>query len=289
MSENMRGRTCAVTGANTGIGKATAEELARLGARVILICRSRERGEAARAEIEKSTGSDELEVAQIDLGSMASIRAGARSIRERHEHLHVLVNNASVIVSRREETAEGNELQLAVNHLGYFLLTHELRPLLEASAPARVVNVSGDAHHIARLDLDDLQWKKRRYSGFRVYSTTLLLEILFTYELAARLEGTGVTATALHPGVVDTALMRNWPRWAKPFMSLARPFLASPQTGARTSVFLASSPEVEGTSGQYFRRCRPRDTSGVSHDRELARRVWEASEKLCGLRGSGAR
>jgi NAD(P)-dependent dehydrogenase (short-subunit alcohol dehydrogenase family) len=288
MEDDIHGRVCAVTGANTGIGKATAEGLARLGARVILICRSQSRGRKARAEIEKSTGNDQLEVVEIDLGSMASIRAGARAIRERYEHLHVLVNNASVIVNRREETSEGNEVQLAVNHLGYFLLTHELLGLLEASAPARVVNVAGDAHHMAALDLDDLQWKRRRYWGFRVYATTLLLEILFTHELARRLEGTGVTATALHPGVVDTELMRNWPRWMLPLWSLARPLLLSPEAGARTPVFLASSPEVEGVSGEYFYKCRPRKTSRIAHDRELARRVWAVSEKLCGLSGSGA-
>jgi NAD(P)-dependent dehydrogenase (short-subunit alcohol dehydrogenase family) len=283
MPGDMQGRVCAVTGANAGIGKATAEELARLGARVILVCRSRERGEKARAEIEESTGNDQIEVVEIDLGSMASIRAGARAIRERHQHLHVLVNNASVIVYERQETEEGNEVQLAVNHLSYFLLTHELRPLLEASAPARVVNVSGDAHHMAKLDLDDLQWKRRRYSGFRVYATTLLLEILFTRALARRLRGTGVTATALHPGVVDTEIMRNWPRWIRPFWSLGRRFLLTPQVGARTQVFLSASPDVEGVSGEYFYKCRPRRAAQRSHDRELAERVWAISEKLCGL------
>lgn len=281
----MANMICAVTGANTGIGKATAAGLAARGARVLLVCRSLERGEAACREITASTGNDAVEVVQIDLGSLASIRQGARTIRERCPRLDVLVNNASVVTMERAESVDGLELQFAVNHLGYYLLTNELLALLKASAPARIVNVSAGAYRIARLDLDDLQWARRPYRGLRVYATTKLLEILFTYELARRLEGTGVTTNALHPGGVATDLARNWPAWTRPFVTFLNVFLPSPEKGAETPLYLASSPEVESITGRYFVGKKARRTTSLTYDRQLALRVWEISERLCGIEG----
>jgi len=280
----MEGKTCAVTGANTGIGKAVALDLANRGARVLLVCRSEERGEAARRDIVARTGNEAVELVLADLSALAEVRRAAAEIRARCDRLDILVNNASVVLLEREESVDGNEMQLAVNHLAYFLLTHELLDLLKASAPARIVSVAALAYRFHALDLDDLQWQQRPYGGFRVYATTKLLEMLWTFELARRLEGTGVTANCLHPGGVATEIARNTSSWMQLGVRLSKPFLLTPEKGARTALYLATSPEVEGVTGQYFEGCRAKRTTPITHDRELAERVWEATEALCGLR-----
>ncbi|HXM58019.1 MAG TPA: SDR family oxidoreductase [Candidatus Dormibacteraeota bacterium] len=274
---------CLVTGATAGIGLVTAEGLARTGAHVILGARTRERGEAARERIARATGSDRLELVVADLAVQAEVRRMAEDVARAHDRLDVLVNNAGGIRSRREETPDGIEWTWAVNHLAPFLLTNLLTNLLKASAPARVVTVSSDAHSGARLDLDDPQFTRRRYATLAVYGQSKLANILFTAELARRLQGTGVTANCLHPGFVGSEFGSKAGGafgWAWPLVKL---FALSPERGARTSIYLATSPEVADVTGRYFVRSRPATPSRQAQDADLARRLWEVSERMTGL------
>lgn len=284
-SSEMTGRTV-VTGANAGIGRETAVELVRRGARVIGVARSRARGEVALAGIRRrlrAAGSDPelIELAVADLSSMDQVRSLAGELLERCAHIDALINNAGLIRDRRTETVDGFESTIAVNHLAPFLLTDLLRPRLEASAPARVVNVASRAHLRARFDLDDLD-SRRDYRPWVVYANSKLANILFTRELARRLEGTGVTANCLHPGVVRTRFAADgdtrFP--LNLLVALGRPFFLSPAKGAETSVYLACASEVAGVSGEYFDRCRPAATSSAACDAKLARALWERSEAL---------
>ncbi len=273
-------RVWIVTGANSGIGKMTALGLARLGGTVVLACRNAERGEAAREEIVRSTGNERTSVMIIDLASQASIRSFADDFRRTHNRLDALVNNAGVFRRRRNVTVDGFEETFAVNYLGGFLHTHLLLDLLKASAPSRVVNVSSSAHEGGRIHFDDLQGEGR-YSGFRAYGQSKLAQVLFTYELARRLEGTGVTVNACHPGVIRTNFGRDdWP-WA---VHLVRPFFKSPEKGAETPIYLAASPEVAGLTGKYVVKKEPRASSRLSQDPELQRRLYDVSLELTGLR-----
>ncbi len=273
-------RVWIVTGANSGIGKATALGLARLGGSVVLACRNAERGATAREEIVRSTGNDKTPVMIVDLGSQVSIRSFVEDFRRTHNRLDALVNNAGIFRRRRHVTVDGLEEQFAVNYLGGFLLTHLLLDLLKASAPSRVVNVSSSAHEGGRIDFDDLQGEGR-YRGFRAYGQSKLAQVLFTYELARQLDGTGVTVNACHPGVIRTNFGRDdWP-WA---VHLVRPFFKSPEKGADTPIYLAASPEVGGVTGKYFRKKAPRPSSERSRNPELARRLYEVSLDLAGLR-----
>src|SRR6266545_866248 len=273
-------RVWIVTGANSGIGKMTALGLARLGGTVVLACRNAERGEAAREEIVRSTGNERTSVMIIDLASQASIRSFADDFRRTHDRLDALVNNAGVFRRRRNVTVDGFEETFAVNYLGGFLLTNLLLDLLKASAPSRVVNVSSSAHEGGRIHFDDLQGEGR-YRGFRAYGQSKLAQVLFTYELARQLDGTGVTVNACHPGVIRTNFGRDdWP-WA---VHLVRPFFKSPEKGAQTPVYLAASPEVAGLTGKYVVRKEPRASSRLSQDPELQRRLYDVSLELTGLR-----
>ncbi|HEV2147271.1 MAG TPA: SDR family oxidoreductase [Longimicrobiaceae bacterium] len=278
MEDGMRmdGKVCVVTGANAGIGRATALALARMGARVGMVCRSRERGEAAREEVARESGGA-VDLFLADLSAQAEVRRVAGEIRERYDRLHVLVNNAAVYTKRRTLSPDGIELQLAVNHLAPFLLTTLLLDLLVRSAPARVVTVSSGAHRNGRIVWDDLQGE-RRYRGLRAYANTKLANLLFTRELARRLEDTGVTANAMHPGVVGTSLLFGG--WAP--LRLLKPFLRTPEQGARTVVHLASSPGVEGVSGRYFQDEREVQPAPAALDDEAARRLWRSSAELTG-------
>src|SRR5438128_9940864 len=278
----MQERVCIVTGASSGIGKAAARELARTGATVALVCRNSGRAEAARAEIQTATGNEAVEVLLADLSSQAEIRRLVQELLDRYPQIHVLINNAGVLNRKRTTTVDGIETVFAVNHLAYFLLTHLLVARLRASAPARIVNVASDAHRFGRIDLGDLG-HARRYRAMRVYGTSKLANILFTYELARRLDGTGVTANCLHPGAVATGLGRNNGRLATAVTRLLRPFFRTPEQGAATAIYLASSPAVEGVSGKYFVDCREARSSGVSYDESLARRLWDASARLSGI------
>ena len=280
---DMTGKTVIVTGANSGIGLETALALARAGARVAITARHAGRGQAAMEDLRRRSGSESVELVVFDLGELASVRAGAEEILRRLERIDVLVNNAGIVLSDRRATPDGIEATFAVNHLGPFLLTQLLLERLKASAPARIVNVASTAHKGARrgLDFGDLQ-SERRYSAMSVYAKSKLANIYFTIELARRLAGTGVTANCLHPGTVATGYGRDGDtHGVLTFgLKLIKPVILTAAQGARTSVYLASSPAVEGVSGEYFIRCRRRRPSKVAGDPEAALRLWEVSEKL---------
>ncbi len=271
----MTGKVCLVTGGNGGIGAATVRGLAALGATVLLGARDRERGEAAGRAIDGA-----VEVVQIDLASLASVRAAAASVRAARGRLDVLVLNAGVWSRERRSTADGFELTFGVNHLGHFLLVHELLDLLRASAPARIVVVSSNEHYRGRIDWDDLHFERRRYRGPAAYRQSKLANLLMTGALARRLEGTGVTANAVHPGVVATDLARDYPQ---PLIKLLNLVLLTPEKGARPSLYLATAPELAATTGAYFDKQRPRPASAHAVDRAAQDRLWTLSERLVGV------
>ena len=273
---------CVVTGATSGIGKETAVALAKAGATVAVVCRTRDRGERALAEIRRRSGHAAVSLFVADLASPRAVRAVAAELQAALPRIDVLVNNAGLALRDRIPTEDGFETTFSVNHLACFLLTRLLQPTLVASAPARVVTVSSEAHRWGAIRFDDLMGE-RTYDGWKAYAQSKLANILFTYELARRLEGTGVTANCLHPGLVGTAFASRGPTTIRILSRLARPFLRSPAKGATTSVYLASAAEVATVSGQYFAGRRARRSSKASYDRAVAARLWEASERLAGL------
>ena len=283
MAGALAGRTCMVTGATSGVGWAAALELARQGAETFLIVRDRSRGEAAVERIMRATGNPEVEALYADLASLDEVREVARRFLELGRPLHVLLNNAGVVNVERRETVDGLEETFAVNHLSHFLLTHLLLERLRASAPARVVNVASDAHRFCSpLDFDDLQ-AQRRYRSMRVYGHSKLANLLFTHELARRLQGTGVTANAMHPGFVGSALGTNNGWLARLAMRAARPFVRTPEQGAETAVWLCTASELQDESGGYFRDRRPHAPRSHARDDAAAGRLWAMSERLTGL------
>jgi NAD(P)-dependent dehydrogenase (short-subunit alcohol dehydrogenase family) len=279
----MQGQVCLVTGATAGIGLVTARELARKGARVILVGRSSERCSRAADEIRAQAGTTSVEWLVADLSCKASIRRLAEQVGSRTPRLDVLVNNAGGIFPKRQESADGIEMTFALNHLSYFLLTSLLRPLLEQSAPARVVSVASDAHKGVSIEFDDIEGKSR-YSGWRAYQQSKLANILFTYELARRLDGTRVTANTLHPGFVRTSIFRDGGVVGWLLRRAADVIALTPEEGARTSVYLASSPDAATVSGRYFVKERPAESSRQSHDASAALRLWRLSEEMTGLK-----
>ena len=284
MSTDLSGKVVLVTGANAGIGRETVRGLARMGAHVVMASRSLERGEAAKADLAREIPPERLEVMRLDLALLADVRRFARDFRSRHARLDVLVNNAGIHTAHRQVTSEGFESTFVTNHLGHFLLTHELRPLLEASAPARVVNVASEAHRFGRMRFDDLQLA-RRWSGVAAYCQSKLANVLFTAELARRLAGTGVTANAVHPGSVRS----NWARGPESgvlrvAVGLATPFLVTVQKGAENSVYAASSPDLDGASGLYLVRKREWTPSRRARNEEDQARLWAESARLAGVK-----
>ncbi len=276
----MAGKTCILTGANTGIGKATALGLAKMGATVVMVCRSLERGEAAMAEIKRGSGNDSVSLLLADLSSRAAIHRLAADFKAKYPNLHVLINNAGIIPKKRTVAEDGLETQFAVNHVAYFLLTNLLLDQLKASAPSRIINVSSQVHNGASIDFDDLQ-SERSYSPTRVYGWTKLANVLFTYELAHRLEGTRVTVNCLHPGTVATNILADYMPGGFRFM--AKMIGVSSEEGAQTSLFLATSPGVVGVSGKYFVNQGAVHSSKASYDKTAARRLWQVSAELTGL------
>ncbi|HVN28533.1 MAG TPA: SDR family oxidoreductase [Candidatus Binataceae bacterium] len=276
----IRGKTCMITGATSGIGRASAIELGKLGAKLILVGRSRELGEKLVNEIRRA-GNPDAVLLLADFESQAQIRKLAGALLSTGKPLHVLMNNAGVFNMKRKMTADGLEQVFAVNHLAYFMLTLLLLDRIKESAPARIINVSSDLHQRATINFDDLGGE-RSWGGMSSYAQSKLANILFTYELARRLEGTGVTVNAVHPGAVATNLARNNGLTTVAW-KLAGAFMKSAETGARTQVYLASSPEVEGVTGKYFIDSREARSSAVSHDAGIARRLWEVSARMTGL------
>jgi NAD(P)-dependent dehydrogenase (short-subunit alcohol dehydrogenase family) len=280
----MRGKTCVITGATSGIGLETARRLGALGARLILVGRNRDKGEAAIARLRAEVPGVAVEMHYADLSRPAEIRRLAAALLGTASRIEVLVNNAGAIFAKREITPDGLELTFALNHMGYFRLTALLRDRLIASAPARVVNVASEAHRGSHLDFEDLQCT-RHYSGLRAYQCSKLANILFTRELARRLEGTGVTANCLHPGFVATGFGDNNRGFWRLGIAIAKVVSAIPvQRGAETPVYLASSPDLDGISGRYFIQCRERQPDAAAEDDRAAEQLWKASERLMGLR-----
>jgi retinol dehydrogenase-12 len=278
MSQEMQGKICLVTGATLGIGKETALGLARKGAHVVIVGRDEARTRETAAWIARESGNAQVDFLIADLSSQAEVRRLAQEFKDKYPRLDVLLNNAGAIFTRRELTAEGFERTWALNHLAEFLLTGLLLDRLEASAPARIVNVASTAHATGTIAFDNLQGEKK-YSGIAAYGQSKLANIMFTYALARRLAGTGVTANCLHPGVVATGFGHNTPGLIKTLLGLARPFLMTAEKGAATSIYLASSPDVADVSGKYFAKCRPTASSKLSADVAVQEKLWELSEK----------
>jgi retinol dehydrogenase-12 len=273
----MTGKRCIITGASRGIGRATAIALAAQGADVVLVVRDQTRGDAVAKEIRDAGGKADVLVA--DLSSQVEVRRLADEIRKRYDRIDVLLNNAGVILTDRQTTKDGLEATFATNHIAYFLLTTLLLDVLEKSAPSRIINVASDAHKGARLDFDDLQ-SARSYSGMRVYARSKLANILFTNELAKRIEAKGVTANSLHPGVIASNFGTNNGGVFGFVLSLARPFFATPEDGAKTSIYLASSPDVANVSGKYFKKSHAILPSKAAQDADSAAKLWRASEEI---------
>ncbi|MGH9016409.1 MAG: SDR family oxidoreductase [Acidimicrobiales bacterium] len=282
---DMSGRTVVITGGNSGIGRATAEALARRGARVMITARRPERGADAVVAIRRASGNDAVDYVLLDLCRLSSVRSCAAELLDRLDVIHILDLNAGGVLSKRTETDDGFESQFQANHLGHFLLASLLLDRVRQSAPARIIVVSSWGHTQARggLDFDDLQWSARPYRGSMVYSATKLMNLYFTFALARRLTGTEVTVNALHPGFVasgfamsgDTTLLRLG-------IMISRPFARSPRKGASTAIWLAASDEVAGVSGNYFVDCRAKEPSKDALDVAAADRLWEVSSELAG-------
>jgi NAD(P)-dependent dehydrogenase (short-subunit alcohol dehydrogenase family) len=282
----LRGKTCLVTGATSGIGLLTAVGLARLGAALVLVGRNPARCAAAVEEVQRQTGSRSVDTFEVDLSSQEQVRRFADLFRQRHLRLDVLINNAGAMFVPRCESVDGVEMTWALNHLSYFLLTNLLLDPLRAAAPSRVVCVASDAHKGVRgIRFEDVQFKTG-YRPFRAYSHSKLANVLFAAELARRLEGTGVTANSLHPGFVQTRFFEGEGRLYR-FMKFWAHYLAiPPEAGSRTPTYLASSPEVEGVSGLYFVKERPSTPSRAARDADAARRLWDLSLEMTGLPAS---
>jgi NAD(P)-dependent dehydrogenase (short-subunit alcohol dehydrogenase family) len=276
----MENKIILITGANSGIGKATATALAEMGAHVVMMSRDIEKGLEARQVVAAISRNNQVDVMQCDLASFASIHSFAGEFHEKYSRLDVLINNAGIFTEKRMETTDGFEYQFGVNHLGHFLLTQLLLDLLKGSSPSRIINVSSGAHYGGKIDFNDLQ-QEAKYSGWKAYAQSKLANILFTYQLAHRLAGTGVTVNCLHPGFVNSRFAFNRKsEKPHPLMKLMRPFTIQPAEGAETSVYLAASPEVEGVTGKYFAKRKEKASSKASYDLQVAEKLWNMSEIL---------
>lgn len=278
----MSGKVVLITGGTSGIGKAAAKALAAMGAEVVVTGRNRERGEGALEEIRRDADSEKVSLMLADLAVQAEVRRLAEEFRENHDRLDVLVNNAGVVITERTETPDGLEATFAINHLAPFLLTNLLLDLLKKSAPSRVITVSSEARRGSKIDFDDLQSEKR-YKGFGVYGMSKLANILFTYELAERLRGTGVVANCVHPGAVGTNFAQNNRGPITLLFRALKPFMRSPEQGADTIVYLAITPEAAWMTGKYLADRKVISSAEEPHDVLGQKRLWEESAKLTGL------
>ena len=279
----LQGQVCVVTGATSGMGKATAAALAAQGANVVVAGRNEPKAQGVVREIRSQTGNDAVHFLLADFGDLEQVRDLAAAFKERYARLDVLVNNAGAFFNARKVTAYGVEMTFLVNHLAPFLLTHLLLDPLLASAPARIVNVSSDGHRYGGMDFDDLSLK-RFYFGMKAYGRSKLANILFTYELSRRLEGSGVTVNALHPGHVATDIWRsNFPVIGPLLKRMMGRAALTPERGADTAIYLASSPDVQGVTGKYFVKRQAVSSSSLSYDQEVARQLWEISAQITAL------
>ncbi|MBY8986853.1 MAG: SDR family oxidoreductase [Candidatus Lokiarchaeota archaeon] len=277
---SMEGKICIVTGANSGIGKATAMGLAKMNATVVMVCRSKERGEVAQKEIIELTGNNKVDLLICDLSSQKEIRDFATEFKSKYQNLHVLINNAGVMLSKKLLSVDGFETNFAVNFLAPFLLTNLLLEMLKKSAPSRIINVGSAAHRMGKIDFEDLQRKNKKGRFFRLYGSSKLALTLVSYELSRKLEDSHVTVNVVHPGLINTNLGRDRNSTSSGF---TRKFLKSPEIGAETSIYLASSPEVEGVTGKYFVNKEVKPSSKTSYNEEYAKRMWEISLEMTKL------
>ena len=277
-------KICFITGATHGIGKATAMALAQQGYHLYLMVRNATKGEKVKEEIIKASGNKHIELLIGDLANLDDVRRVANEFLAKNIPLHLLINNAGVVNTKREVTANGFEGMFGVNHLAHFLLTLLLLEKLKASAPARIVNLASDAHRFVRgLDFDDLQTEHKPFKGMKVYGASKLCNLLFTVELAKKLEGSGVTVNAVHPGWVGTALGANNGIVGKVITTLQKPFARSPEKGAETSIYVATNPELEGMNGKYFYDCKEHKPTRAVRDENAAQHLWQISEQMCGV------
>jgi NAD(P)-dependent dehydrogenase (short-subunit alcohol dehydrogenase family) len=276
-----------ITGANSGIGKETARALAKNGATLVMACRNLAKAIPVCESIQKESGNRQVEVMQLDLASLSSVRAFADRFAGKYLRLDVLINNAGIFSMRREETEDGFEKTMGVNYFGPFLLTNLLLPLIKQTPEARIVNVSSDAHFSGQIDLDDINYQKKYPAfGFKAYSDSRLATVLFTQELAERLQDRSITANSLHPGTVATNIWSIGPgikAYQKLIHRITSSFMLSPEEGAQTTIYLASSDEVKGVTGKYFYKNQVKDTSPLCKDVRLQKSLWQLSEKLTGL------
>ncbi|CAJ1082644.1 retinol dehydrogenase 12%2C like [Xyrichtys novacula] len=281
-AEKLDGKTVIITGANTGIGKETAIDLAKRGARIIMACRSAERGQAAVTEVIEGSGNQNVVYMKLDLADSKSIREFAEAVNKDEPKLNILINNAGVMVCPYGKTADGFEMQIGVNHMGHFLLTYLLIDLIKKSAPARIINVSSMAHSWGSIKLDDINSEKS-YDKKAAYSQSKLANVLFTRSLAKRLDGTGVTAYSLHPGVVQTDLWRHLNGPQQFIMKMVSPFTKNSTQGAQTSIYCAVEPSLEKESGGYYSDCAPANCSAAGKDDVLAEKLWELSCRMLSI------
>jgi len=278
----MKDKVVLVTGANSGIGKAASLALAKIGATVVMVARNKERGEAARSEIVRESRNGSVDLLIADLSSLESVRQLATEFQRKYSKLHVLINNAGLFNQRRHVTMDGYENTFATNYLAPFLLTNLQLDLLKASAPSRIFNVSSVGHYNGHINFDDLNLEKE-YGGWKAYGQSKLALVLFTYELAKKLQGTEVTVNAVHPGTVATNI------WSRPLgpvgfiMALPKLFMTTPRQGAETIVYLASSPDAKDLNGEYLEKLKVKKSSDESYDEEIAQRLWDVSAKLTHL------
>jgi len=280
---NMNGKICLVTGATNGIGKAAAQALALMGATVVIVGRDAQKTSRVTEEIKLTSGNQNVDLLLADLSSQQEVRRLAEEFKRKHSRLHVLLNNAGGTFATRQISVDGIEMTFAFNHLAYFLLTNMLLETMKASAPARIINVSSDAHSGGKIDFDNLQGEQT-YSSFGPYGNSKLANILFTTELARRLEGTGVTVNALHPGLTSTGFGKNNPGFFMKIMGVVIPLIArSPEKGAETSIYLASSTDVQGITGKYFVDCKVTQPALQAADSTVARQLWDISAEMVHL------
>ena len=278
----MEGKICIVTGANSGIGEVTARELARMGAHVVMICRSEDKANDAVERIKEQVPDAKLELLVADMSSLVSVAKAAQQFKAKHASLDVLVNNAGVYLPKRLESADGFEMTFATNHLGPFLLTNLLLDTLADTGGARVVNVSSEGHRQGRLNFDDLQ-AREKFNGLRVYCTSKLLNVYFSNELARRAADKGITSNSLHPGAIASGFAQDEPGAFKWLVKMGKPFLISPEKGAQTQIYLATSPDVADVTGEYYAKSRVRRPAGRALDADAGVRLWDVSSELTGL------
>ena len=279
MNTDLSNRTCIITGANSGIGKATAFELAKMGASIVMLCRDKQKGENALKEIRDNTGNQSVELMIADLQNYDSIRQFVQNYKSTHNNLHILINNAGIMKKNRETNNLGHETTFTTNHLGHFLLTNLLLEMLQSSAPARIINISSGSHKRGKLDFNNLMLEQK-YGRFKAYNNSKLANILFTYELARRLEDSGVTVNAVHPGPARTNFGREFSERTRKFLKLFKRFTISAEEGAKTSIFLASSPEVGKITGEYWNECEQVKSSKNSYNTSIQKRLWDVSKDL---------